>query len=104
MKRPVVSVFWIFACLLVLVTAPINFANSGQPEQGSKLVECLVCGKVHENGKNIVEYKQMKIRLCSVGCEEHFRTAEETGKLDQLTAKLSQGPHYFRQTRTRKRT
>ena len=72
----------------MLSTATSNFANSKQSKKVSKSVECLVCGRVHDSGNNIVNYKQMKLPLCSSGCEEHFKHADATGLLDPITAKI----------------
>ena len=64
--------------------------------------ECLVCGRIHENGDHMVEYKGMDIPLCSAGCFEHYNEAVLNGKLDPITAKIEPRAALFQEDSNQK--
>ena len=76
------------ARLLILVLGFLLVAENGRTEALEKTVECLVCGKSHNNADHKINYKGMGIPLCSSGCLEHYKDAKSDRKLDPITAKI----------------
>ena len=75
-------------CLILFSWIIILPSSVSSADPNLKSIECLICGKVHQNLKNRVEYKKKHLFLCSGGCEAAFRKASIDGKLDPITAKI----------------